>query len=379
MNGMAGDRGEPACLGRLPIETLAASGVVGLVLWDTSGRIDDANDRFLEMLGYRREDLSNGSLGWADLTPDDLRADHAAALESLKAHGISRGEEKECARRDGTRVFARLHSMLLPEDPDKVLSIVADVSEQKRAAGEQRSLMERTMLAREEAESAVRARDDILGIVSHDLRNPLNIIAMSVALLETSLPEAAQASQLGIIRRAVAGMNRLIGDLLDVSQITSGKLRIDPRPLRVSSICDDVHALSVPLLAAKSQRFECAMPERAIHVLADRERVSQVLSNLIANAHKFTPEGGRIAVKAERIGNEVRFCVEDTGPGVSSQDLPHVFDRFWQARRVRRGGVGLGLPITKGIIDAHGGRIWAESVAGVGSTFHFTLPIAPAD
>jgi signal transduction histidine kinase len=196
-----------------------------------------------------------------------------------------------------------------------------------------------------------------------------------VALLETALPEAARVAQLGIIRRAVAGMNRLIGDLLDVSQVTSGKLRIDPRPLDVSSICEDVHALSVPLLATKSQQFECAMPGLALSVLADRERVAQVLSNLIGNAHKFTPEGGRITVKVEETGDCVRFSVVDTGPGVSAQDLPLVFDRFWQARRVRRGGVGLGLPITKGIIDAHGGRIWAESVAGLGSTFHFTIRI----
>jgi signal transduction histidine kinase len=100
-----------------------------------------------------------------------------------------------------------------------------------------------------------------------------------------------------------------------------------------------------------------------------------VLSNLVGNAHKFTPEGGHIEVRIEAVDGFARFTVADTGPGLGAQDLPHVFDRFWQARRVRRGGVGLGLPITKGIVDAHGGRIWAESVAGVGTTFHFTIPV----
>ena len=367
---------EPFTLDLLQLEPIAASGVVGFVLWDLDGRIHDANDRFLGMLGYGPEDLSSGRLEWSALTPEGALASRAAAIESLKVHGIARDEELECARRDGTRIFMRLHSTVLRQDRAKVVSIVVDASEQRRAAVEERRLMQREMHARTEAENAVRARDDILGIVSHDLRNPLNIIAMSVALLESAPAEPVRASQLGIIRRAVARMDRLIVDLLDVSRITSGKLPIDLRPLEVSSICEDVDAMSLPLLAAKSQQFSCVRPERALSVLADRERVAQVLSNLIGNAHKFTPEGGRIAVKVEAIGDAVRFSVADTGPGVSAQDLPHVFDRFWQARRVRRGGVGLGLPITKGIIDAHGGRIWAESVAGVGATFHFTLPIA---
>jgi PAS domain S-box-containing protein len=364
-------------LDRLQLEPIAASGVVGFVLWDIDGRIHDANDRFLDTLGYGRDELSRGRLDWSVLTPEASLAGRAAAIESLKVHGTARDEELECVRRDGARIFMRLHSTVLREDRAKVMSIVVDASEQRRAAVEERRLMQREMHARTEAENAVRARDDILGIVSHDLRNPLNIIAMSVALLDNATADAAHASQLGIIRRAVGRMNRLIEDLLDVSRITSGKLRIDLRPLDVSSICEDIDAMSLPLLAAKSQQFACARPERGLAVLADRERVAQVLSNLIGNAHKFTPEGGRIAVKAEAIGDSVRFSVTDTGPGVSTQDLPHVFDRFWQARRVRRGGVGLGLPITKGIIDAHGGRIWAESVAGVGATFHFTLPIAP--
>ena len=367
---------EPGLLSlhRLQLAAIADPGVVGVALWDMHGLLHDANDRFLGMLGRGREELSSGCLDWSVLMADGQRA--RAMIEALETHGIARDEEVEFVRRDGTRIFARLHSTRLRETPGKVVSIVVDVSEQARAAGEQRSLMEGEMQARAEAENAVRARDDILGIVSHDLRNPLNIINMSVSILETSFPEAA-STQLGIIRRAVAGMNRLIGDLLDVSQAASGKLRIDPHPLEVSTICEDVHALSVPLLAAKSQQFQCATPARAVSVLADRDRVAQVLANLIGNAHKFTPEGGRITVNAEESGDSVVFSVADTGPGVSAQDLPYVFDRFWQARRVRRGGVGLGLPITKGIIDAHGGRIWAESMAGVGSTFRFTLPIAP--
>jgi signal transduction histidine kinase len=169
-------------------------------------------------------------------------------------------------------------------------------------------------------------------------------------------------------------MNRLITDLLDVTQITSGRLSIDTRPIDVLSICEDARAMFTPLLEKKSQELRCSCDGESGAVLADRDRIAQVLANLVGNAHKFTPEGGRIALSAVPHPDGVEFTVSDTGPGLGSQDLPHVFDRFWQARRVRRGGVGLGLPITKGIVDAHGGRIWVESSAGVGTTFHFVLP-----
>jgi signal transduction histidine kinase len=212
--------------------------------------------------------------------------------------------------------------------------------------------------------------------VSHDLRNPLSTIAMSAALLEAPLAEANRNAQLGIIRRAVSKMGRLIEDLLDVTQITSGKLRISTAPLEVASLCEEAWQVFAPLLAAKNQQFECTAPPAPLVIEADRDRISQVLSNLVGNAHKFTPEGGRIALRIDALEGFARFVIADSGPGLSSQDLPHIFDRFWQARRVRRGGVGLGLPITKGIVDAHGGRIWAESSAGVGTKFFFTIPIA---
>ena len=365
--------------GEVSLGAFAKSGVVGLVLWDAQGRIIDANDRFLQILDRERAALEAGALDWSSITPEQWRERDDAARKRLEEVGIARGEEREYLRRDGARIFARLHSTALDGHPGLFVSIVVDVSEQQKAAIEQRTLMERERHARAEAENAVRSRDDVLAIVSHDLRNPLNIIAMSAGLLDKPLPDEARGAQVGIIRRAVAGMNRLIGDLLDVTQITSGRLRIETRPVSVSSICEDAHAICVPLLAAKSQPFECELPPVKTWVLADRERVLQVLSNLIGNAHKFTPEGGGISLRVQVEDGFVRFVVHDSGPGVSAHDLPHIFDRFWQARRVRRGGgVGLGLAITKGIVEAHGGRIWAESVAGIGSTFYFTLPLAPA-
>jgi PAS domain S-box-containing protein len=375
MDAIHADRAQDANPLQGPLARLAESGVVGVLLWDADGRIHEANDRFLEIVGYSRDDLAAGLLAWPTLVPPDRHEKERASRERLKAAGIARGEEMEYLRRDGARIVVKLHSAVCP-DPRWIVSIAVDVSEQKRSEAERVSLMQREMQARAEAEAAVHSRDDLLAIVSHDLRNPLNVIAMSASVLESPLADAARMAQLGIIRRAVARMDRLIADLLDVAQITAGTLRLVTEPLDAAAICEDARQSFVPLLAAKHQQFACTVPAKPIKVVADRDRISQVLSNLVGNAHKFTPEGGRIEARVEAVQGFAQFTVSDTGPGLSERDLPHVFDRFWQARRVRRGGVGLGLPIAKGIVDAHGGRIWAESVPGVGTTFHFTIPVA---
>ncbi|HYC36929.1 MAG TPA: HAMP domain-containing sensor histidine kinase [Usitatibacter sp.] len=227
-----------------------------------------------------------------------------------------------------------------------------------------------------QAAGAAQSRDDILAIVSHDLRNPLNLIAMSARALEDCASEEARKAQLGIIHRAVARMSRLIGDLLDVSQIAQGTLRVQPAPLEVSALCGEAKLMFTTLLASKGQAFECPQAIDALSVLADRDRMLQVLSNLVGNAHKFTPEGGRVALRVEADGAFARFAIVDSGPGLAANELPQLFDRFWQAGRERRGGVGLGLPIAKGIVEAHGGRIWAESSPGLGTSFYFTIPQA---
>jgi PAS domain S-box-containing protein len=362
--------------GALPLGLIADSGVVGVVLWDASGAIHEANDRFLEILGYRRAEFAGRGLGWLDLAPPESHALEQQDIDRLRERRVARSEERQYRRKDGSPVFARKHSVALADGSGRVLSILVDISDQKRAQAELRDLMERETAARAEAEAAVRSRDDILAIVSHDLRNPLSVIAMGASLLDSALPEDKRAAQVGIIRRAVAGMNRLISDLMDVSQITRGALRVDIAPIDAAVICEDAVGHFTPLLASKNQELRCGCKAAGTPVLADRERVAQVLGNLIGNAHKFTPEGGRIELAATALPDCVRFTVTDTGPGLAAEDQPYVFERFWQARRVRRGGVGLGLPITKGIVDAHKGRIWVESSPGVGTAFHFTLPLA---
>ena len=228
---------------------------------------------------------------------------------------------------------------------------------------------------------AVRARDDLVAVVSHDLKNPLGLIAIQAALFLRILTPADEASGrlrggLERIQRAVERMNALIHDLLDLAKIEAGRFTLRRAPEEVRDMIEEAMEILRPLAEAK--RIALVHEIRgAPEVDADRERIYQVLSNLIGNAVKFTPEGGRILVHAEPRESTVVVTVTDTGPGLLADQLPHLFERYWQARRDARDGSGLGLFIAKGIVEAHGGRIWADSTPGAGATFGFTLPLAP--
>jgi PAS domain S-box-containing protein len=226
-----------------------------------------------------------------------------------------------------------------------------------------------------EAQRALRARDEVLGIVSHDLRNPINVIAMSSEmLLEMELPADRRRRQLEIIRRSAHGMGRLIQDLLDVSRTESGRLSVDPHPEDAGAIAEEACDLMRPLAEERSQQLTARVADRLPPIRADRRRLEQVLSNLIGNAFKFVPAGGAIHVEADAAGEEVRFSVRDTGPGIAPEDLPFLFEAHWQAKETAHLGAGLGLAICKGIVEAHGGRIWVESAVGRGTCFYFTVP-----
>ncbi|HEX7595528.1 MAG TPA: PAS domain S-box protein [Gemmatimonadaceae bacterium] len=254
------------------------------------------------------------------------------------------------------------------------LSLAADLA--RRAA----IVVEHARLFHE-AQQATRARDDVLAVVAHDLRNPLNTVTMAVSLmLENTPPERVQERrQVEIVRRAADRMNRMIQDLLDVRRMESGRLTTDLIPESPAVLVNDTIDMLRPLATGSTIRLDTAIEPGLPLVLADAARVQQVLSNLVGNAVKFTPRGGRITVCAESMEGEVRFSVIDTGPGIPAEQLPHIFGRFWQAKTSDRRGIGLGLAIAKGIVEAHNGRIWVESHVGLGSTFYFTLPaIAPA-
>jgi PAS domain S-box-containing protein len=232
-----------------------------------------------------------------------------------------------------------------------------------------------------EAQGALRTRDDILAIVSHDLRTPLTTITAAAELLLRSaeLPggESQPEKRARAILSAVERMGRLLDDLGDVASIDAGRLRLGLRERRsVADLLREIHEMFEPLAAAGSRRLVTEPPRPDLEVDCDRERIFQVLTNLVGNALKFTRAGDQITIGADAMNDEVCFSVTDTGPGMSAEQLPRVFDRYWQAPETARRGSGLGLFIAKGVVEAHGGHMSVDSQPGRGSRFHFTLPRA---
>jgi signal transduction histidine kinase len=235
---------------------------------------------------------------------------------------------------------------------------------------------------RERADALVSARDHFLGMVSHDLRTMLGGIVLNAALL---INEAADDDRgRTVIRRADAiqrftvRMTRLVGDLVDVVSIEAGKLDVSLAPRDAGRLLGETLETFQPVAAARGIALEGQVEREAILGRFDHDRILQVLGNLVSNGIRFTPAGGRIVIGVRRTTPDVHFMISDTGAGIATADIEGIFDRFRQAPQRNRVGLGLGLYISRCIVEAHGGRLWAESVVGVGSTFHFTLPAAVA-
>lgn len=230
------------------------------------------------------------------------------------------------------------------------------------------------------ARAAIEARDDVLAVVSHDLGNPLSAIRIGTTLLLSSVPveerETGGWKHIVGIRNSAEQMERLIKDLLEVKRIEAGQLSVERGRVAVAPLIAEAIELLSPIAEGKRITLVPKLNGAVPAVFADRERLLQAFSNLVGNAVKFTPEGGEVMILAKSRGDDVLLTVSDTGIGISPEDVGHVFDRYWQAHTRRKGrqGIGLGLVIVRGIVEAHGGRVWVESEAGKGSQFHFTVP-----
>lgn len=237
----------------------------------------------------------------------------------------------------------------------------------------------RTKARRQQARATVDADQEILSVVAHDLRNPLGVISLWAEQLlktesEKTLGDSTQAGLCSILRNAQR-MQRLIADLLDDSRLRTGRLPLEYGEHLLSELLADVAELRL-LARQKRVRVEVIPPTRDRRLLCDRARVSQVLGNLLANAIKFSPADSTVTVSVKDDGAAVRFAVHDDGPGIASDALPKIFDRFWQSKKGGQAGVGLGLYIVKGIVESHGGHVSAQSQLGRGSTFYVSLPKA---
>ena len=231
---------------------------------------------------------------------------------------------------------------------------------------------------RARSDDALAHRDDFMGMVSHDLRNLLSGIVLSAELLseEASDSDEGKRTVAGMrrIERYVARMNRLIGDLVDVVSIDAGKLAIQPAPGDATALLTEAVDAFSQAASEKGISLELGSVEPTLLADFDHDRMLQVLANLITNALKFTPEGGKIVACGERAGGELRLSVSDTGAGIPAGMVEAIFERFWQAGKNDKRGLGLGLYISRCIVEAHQGKIWVESKPGEGSVFHFTIP-----
>lgn len=318
-----------------------------------------------------------------------LRARESADTVLSDARAVADQQVARSAARDAPRAVARARRVedeaVLDERAAADESLRKERDEAARALSKllplERERTDRHLLTeRARSDDALANRDDFLGIVSHDLRNLLGGIVSSAALLEARASEGdeGEATLRGTerIQRYAARMSRLIGDLVDIASIDAGKLAViparDDAAVLIAEAVDTFHAAA----STKGVALEANLREQPLMAEFDHARMMQVFANLVANAIKFTPRDGKISIHAERLDGELRFCVIDTGAGIPGQMLESIFERFWQVGKNDRRGLGLGLYISRCIVEAHGGRIWAESELAEGCKVCFTLPCA---
>ncbi len=340
-------------------------GVLGI---DLEGRILTLNATGTRLLGFTDEEARGRSvhdlLHGAASDAEGHSASECPLLISLRKGGAAEQVDDTAWHRRG-RGFPVRWSLRPLMDGLVVRGAVVTVTDMTEIREAERALRQ-----------AVRARDETMAVVSHDLRNPIGSIAAAAELLlEVPLDEDKTRRQLRTIQKAAERSNVLIDDLLDVARIDAGGLSVRAAPCPVRPLLEEAVALASPLALDRDLALGFRVQGDTPPILADRNRMIQVLGNLISNAIRHTPSGGRIEVSARpRDEGWVAIAVHDTGYGIAAQDRAHLFDRFWRRDRTERGGAGLGLAIVKGIVEAHGGHVDVESEVGAGSTFTVVLP-----
>lgn len=327
---------------------------------DASGKIVLANRVLAEALGHGETGVVGNKSG--DVLALEVATQHEAhdrlVLEEQRAIQV----EESVPSPTGTRTFLSI-KFPIPGTPPLVGGIATDITERKRIE--------------DELQGAVRLRDDLLAVVSHDLRSPLGAVQLGASMVLGQVGNDARARKhLEMIQRAVSRMENLIDDLMDSANIRVGRLQLELHAERAEAVLDEAIDIHQPLAEEKGLRLERHNNLADLQVRCDRDRILQVFGNLLGNALKFCRAGDTITVRGTPAGDSVRFDVTDTGPGIDPAVQTKLFDPYWSGTQRASGGAGLGLYISKGIVEGHGGRIWVESVPGHGATFSFTLPIA---
>jgi PAS domain S-box-containing protein len=356
------------------------SNIIGVVICRVD-RIIEANDAFLQMVGYTRDDIADPGITWREITgPNSLERSEAAARE-LRLRGNIAPFEKEYIRKDGSRIWAMVGAAAISDMDDRWMSFVLDISDRKHAAVEREAAYQREHAARTQAEDATRLKDEFLANLSHELRTPMNAIIGWTHLLKTGrLDESQRVRAMESIDRGARSQAKLIEDLLDVSRIVSGKLSLTMTPVDLRAVLNATLDSQRPAAQAKNLKLEMAADAPEAVVIGDVGRLQQVFLNILTNAVKFTPSGGAVRLALVREQDSARVTVEDTGEGIAPEFLPYVFDRFRQADGTstrNHMGLGLGLAIVKHVVEMHSGTVHATSAGlGQGACFTVVLPLA---
>ncbi|MDX6696507.1 MAG: hypothetical protein QOF02_4110 [Blastocatellia bacterium] len=348
---------------------------------DLEGRYIMVNSAFAGFLGKSTAEIT-GKSDTELYLPETARqfiADDRQVLstgETRTFEGVARGP-------DITQMYLVTKAVYRDHQGEGIgiIGISHDITERKRAE-EQRIAFAREQQARKDAEEANRIKDEFLTTLSHELRTPLTSILGWTQLLNTGqLDKGKSARALEVIERNARAQRQLIDDLLDISRIVTGKIRLDARPTNLALIIEAAVDSVRPVAASRKIQLQLALEARGVKVEGDQHRLQQVIWNLLANSLKFTPEDGRIEVRLTRAGGEARISISDTGDGISPEFLPYVFDRFRQANSSttrEHSGLGVGLALVKYLVKLHGGTASVESPGeGLGTTFIINLPLIP--
>jgi PAS domain S-box-containing protein len=361
---------------------------LAVVEWDNEFRVSLWSEGAERLFGWNaREILGKRVSDWNFVVPEDLEAVESVRLrqrDGMERQGVICNRN---FRKDGSIVHCEWYNSVLSDEDGNlvsVLSLVLDVTARKRAETERNELLAREREARKHAEEADRLKDEFLATLSHELRTPLTAIFGWASILRNGeVPDSEFPEALAIIERNARAQARLVDELLDVSRIITGNLQVDLRPIDMSTVVELASNGLRPAAQAKNISLEFESNNEGLIVRADQNRLRQVVWNLILNAIKFTPRGGRVTVRTSREDQFVRIVVQDNGEGISEEFLPHVFDRFRQAEGSisrKQGGLGLGLAVVRHLTELHGGVVSAESEGpGRGATFSVTLPLVEDD
>jgi hypothetical protein len=378
------------------LRRIVDSNIIGIFFGELNGKITEANDAFLHIIGYTRQDLQADEIAWNLMTPPEYIEQTQQAVKELREQGVCVPFEKELIRKDGSRVFVLMGAALFEGSlQEQGVCYVLDLTQRKRAEEERDRLFKLEQIARAQAESANRMKDEFLAVLSHEVRTPLNpILGWAKLLRSRKFDEKTTARALETIERNAQLQSRLIEDLLDVSRILRGKLSLNIAPVNLVATIEEAMETVRLAAEAKSIQIHSAIAPNVGKVLGDANRLQQVVWNLLSNAVKFTPLGGQVEIQLSQVpspensefiqskfnqNSYAQIQVTDTGKGIHPDFLPFVFDSFRQAdSQTTRvfGGLGLGLSIVHHLVELHGGTVAAASPGeGQGATFTVTLPL----